>query len=266
MAISQPTEYGAIQMEVRKQIVWVAVWTFRILLPAVLVALAVVSIWTAVVNVSAMRGYLIGDVSDNASIAIPIAVQTAILAGEATMLLDAVLRRWWLLMAGALMSVSGYTVEIVAHVQHSNSGTWALIVAAVACGGGWALMSALAHRGVQVANEMAVVASSLVEELDQEEQADARDEADHEEEDERVSILDAHRDRRRSAAQGWWALQDEKPDVTKKAYAEKLNMSRQTLNNALDEFPRADFEDEKPARDVTTAGREATVSKQLALA
>ncbi|WP_405832482.1 hypothetical protein [Streptomyces sp. NBC_00105] len=253
MAISQPTEYGAIQMEVRKQIVWVAVWTFRILLPAVLVALAVVSIWTAVVNVSAMRGYLIGDVSDNASIAIPIAVQTAILAGEATMLLDAVLRRWWLLMAGALMSVSGYTVEIVAHVQHSNSGTWALIVAAVACGGGWALMSALAHRGVQVANEMAVVASSLDEELDQEE-------------DERVSILDAHRDRRRSAAQGWWALQDEKSDVTKKAYAEKLNMSRQTLNNALDEFPRADFEDEKPAGDVSTAGREATVSKQLALA
>ncbi|MFI8928264.1 hypothetical protein ACIG3E_11390 [Streptomyces sp. NPDC053474] len=145
---------GKVQRKVRAQAQWIAVAAFTVMLPAVLAALLVASGWTAYVNVAAIHSYLDKpNALPGVALAVPVAVQIAILAGEATMVLNAILRRWWILLGGAMMAIGGYAVEITVHLQHSETDTWALIVAAVACGGGWALVAGLMHRGVEIANE-----------------------------------------------------------------------------------------------------------------
>lgn len=147
-------DYGRVQQRVRQQAEWIAVASFTVLLPAVLLALLTASGWTAYVNVAAIHSYIAKDGSlPGSSWGVPVAIQIAILAGEATMVLDAILRRWWILGGGAAMALGGYAVEITMHVHSAESDTWALVVAAVACGGGWALTAGLMHRGVEIANE-----------------------------------------------------------------------------------------------------------------
>lgn len=155
-------EYGQVQRRVRAQAEWIAVAAFSGLLPAVLLALLVASGWTAYVNVAAIHTYIAKEGSlPGSSWGVPVAIQIAILAGEATMVLDAILRRWWILIGGAAMAVGGYAVEITMHVKAAESDTWALVVAAVACGGGWALTAGLMHRGVEIANEAEDVSKPL---------------------------------------------------------------------------------------------------------
>ncbi|WP_461031604.1 hypothetical protein [Streptomyces mayteni] len=140
---------------VRAQIAGIAAYAFTIFLPLILVALTLTSAWTGWVNVMAMHTYLERPHAlPGATWAVPIAVQTFVIVGEATMVLNSVLRRRWIVLSGAAATVSGYGVEIAAHIYYGEGTDTivVMIVAAVACGGGWALMAGLMDRGVEIAN------------------------------------------------------------------------------------------------------------------
>ncbi|MEO3754876.1 hypothetical protein [Streptomyces sp. B6B3] len=150
------TTMPTVEQRVRAQAAFIASAAFNVLLPLVLVALAIASAWTGWVNVMAMRTYLASpEALPGVTWAVPVAVQTFVIAGEATMVLNSILCRRWILISGAAASVAGYGAEIGAHVYYGAAPdtTITMIVSAVACGGGWALVAALMHRGVEIAND-----------------------------------------------------------------------------------------------------------------
>ncbi|MGP4112287.1 hypothetical protein ACTWP5_15410 [Streptomyces sp. 4N509B] len=140
---------------VRAQAAAIAGAAFSVFLPLVLGALVVTSAWTGWVNVMAMHTYLdVPRALPGSMWAVPIAVQTFIIVGEATMVLNSVLRRRWIVASGAAAVAAGYGAEIGAHVYYGEAPDTiaTMIVAAAASGGGWALVAALLDRGVQLAN------------------------------------------------------------------------------------------------------------------
>ncbi|WP_129840403.1 hypothetical protein [Streptomyces sp. RFCAC02] len=146
----------SVQERVRTQAAVIAAAVFTIFLPMVLVVLATTSAWTGWVNVMAMHTYLDRPGTlPGATWAVPIAVQAFIIVGEATMVLHSVLRRRWIMISGATATALGYGVEIGAHIHYGESADTVvtMVVAAVACGGGWALAAALMDRGVEIADE-----------------------------------------------------------------------------------------------------------------
>ncbi|WP_049575776.1 hypothetical protein [Streptomyces sp. SBT349] len=145
----------SVEDRVRGQAAVIAATAFTAFLPLVLVTLTTISIWTGAVNVMAMHAYLDHPgATPGVMWAVPVAVQAFIIVGEVTMVLNSVLRRTWILVSGAAAAVAGYGVEIGAHIHYGEQadaiGT--MIVAAIACGGGWALVAALMDRGVEIAN------------------------------------------------------------------------------------------------------------------
>jgi hypothetical protein len=144
-----------IEDRVRAQAATIASVAFSVFLPLVLGALVVTSAWTGWVNVMAMHTYLdVPQALPGSMWAVPIAVQTFIIVGEATMVLNSVLRRRWIVASGAAAVAAGYCAEIGAHVYFGEAADTVatMIVAAAASGGGWALVAALLDRGVQLAN------------------------------------------------------------------------------------------------------------------
>jgi hypothetical protein len=146
---------------VRRQAAVIATAAFSAFLPLALVALVATSAWTGWVNVMAMHTYLDHPGAlPGAMWAVPIAVQTFIFAGEATMVLNSVLRRRWILISGAGAVAAGYGTELAAHVRYGETADViaTMLVAAVASGGGWALVAALLDRGVRIADEAGAAA------------------------------------------------------------------------------------------------------------
>ncbi len=150
-----PATGRPVQARVRVQMAFIATCAFTVFLPLVLATLIFTSVWTGWVNVMAMHTYLDGpDTLPGAAWAVPVAVQAFIIAGEATMVLNSVLRRRWIVVSGAAVTAAGYSVEVGAHVYFGDGSDaiMTMVVAAVACGGGWALVAALMDRGVQIAD------------------------------------------------------------------------------------------------------------------
>ncbi|MDT0319279.1 hypothetical protein [Streptomyces millisiae] len=137
------------------QMALIATYAFTILLPLVLVTLVLTSVWTGWVTVMAMHTYLDQPGSlPGAMWAVPVAVQAFIIVGEATMVLNSILRRRWIMASGAAATAAGYGVEVGAHVYYGDGidTVITMVVAAVACGGGWALVAGLMDRGVEIAD------------------------------------------------------------------------------------------------------------------
>ncbi len=148
---SMPT----VEQRVRAQAAFIASAAFHILLPLVLATLVTASAWTGWVNVMALHTYLDRPGAlPGVMWAVPVAVQTFIIAGEATMVLNSILRRRWIMASGATAAAAGYGTETGAHVYYGAAPdtTVTMIVSAIACGGGWALVAALMRRGVELAN------------------------------------------------------------------------------------------------------------------
>ncbi|ARQ69158.1 hypothetical protein [Streptomyces marincola] len=152
-----------VEQRVRAQAAFIASAAFHVFLPFVLVTLVIASAWTGWVNVMAMHTYLDRPGAlPGVEWAVPVAVQTFVIAGEATMVLNSILRRRWIMISGAAAAVAGYGAETCAHVHYGAAPdtTVTMIVSAVACGGGWALVAALMRRGVEIANDEAAAEES----------------------------------------------------------------------------------------------------------
>ncbi|TDC24482.1 hypothetical protein E1265_09600 [Streptomyces sp. 8K308] len=146
---------GTIQQRVRDQAAFIATAVFTAFLPAVLAILTITSAWNGWVNVMALHTYLDQPgVLPGVTWAVPVAVQAFIIAGEATMVLNSILRRRWIMASGIAATTLGYTTEAAAHIHYGQAPDQiiTMIVAAVACGGGWGLMAGLMHRGVEIAD------------------------------------------------------------------------------------------------------------------
>ncbi|TDC25400.1 hypothetical protein E1265_07010 [Streptomyces sp. 8K308] len=144
-----------VQARVHTQMTLIATYAFTVLLPLVLVVLVLTSAWTGWVTVMAMHTYLDQPSSlPGAMWAVPVAVQAFVIVGEATMVLNSVLRRRWIMASGAAATAAGYGAEVGAHVYYGEGidTVITMIVAAVACGGGWALVAGLMDRGVEIAD------------------------------------------------------------------------------------------------------------------
>ncbi|UCM88027.1 hypothetical protein [Streptomyces marincola] len=154
-AFDCPATIPPVQERVRTQMAVIATSTFTVLLPLVLVTLLITSAWTGWVTVMALHTYLDRPGSlPGATWAVPVAVQAFIIVGEATMVLNSILRRPWIMASGAAATAAGYGVEVGAHIHYGENADTVItmVVAAVACGGGWALLAGLMDRGVEIAD------------------------------------------------------------------------------------------------------------------
>ncbi|MFG2618011.1 hypothetical protein ACGFXC_10325 [Streptomyces sp. NPDC048507] len=139
---------------------------FHALMPFVVAAFAAGSLWLAVEQIKAMNGYLeASGLTGSAAWAVPVVVQLAVLAGESALLMNAVLRKWQIATGAITAMVLGYGAEIAAHIyNHARDGAsgnekqliTAMVLSAVLCGGGWALVALIMHKGKDIADEDAL--------------------------------------------------------------------------------------------------------------
>ncbi|MDT0307635.1 hypothetical protein RM780_11760 [Streptomyces sp. DSM 44917] len=234
---------------VRAQAAFFAVAAFTVLLPLVLVTLTATSVWTGWVNVMAMHAYLDQPGAlPGVRWAVPVAVQAFIVIGEATMVLNSVLRRRWILGSGAAATVAGYSVEIGAHLYYGEAldAIIAMIVAAVACGGGWALVAALMDRGVDMANEEPTPRARNADEAEQA-AVEYEDQPEPTSEDGAPEPRRAGRRTREQLLEEVRVLEPDRPTLSPNFVAARLGLSWVNARSLLAEVDRLSL-DRRPGR------------------